>query len=105
MLKNESTVSKIFVILLKTERQCVVMRFLASLHISCHRHSLCLLCLYQFFKLIIICIAWIDGFAIMVAVLVVSGVGSIVDYRKEIEFVSRRNDADKSKIVSNTSSY
>lgn len=44
-------------------------------------------------------IAWIDGFAIMVAVLVVSGVGSIVDYRKEVEFVYRRNNADKSKLV------
>lgn len=44
-------------------------------------------------------IAWIDGFAIMVAVLVVSGVGSIVDYRKEIEFVMRRNNADKDKLV------
>jgi len=36
----------------------------------------------------------------MVAVLVVSGVGSIVDYRKEVEFVLRRNNADKSKLVS-----
>jgi hypothetical protein len=36
----------------------------------------------------------------MVAVLVVSGVGSIVDYRKEIEFVLRRNNADKTKLVS-----
>jgi len=44
-------------------------------------------------------IAWIDGFAIMVAVLVVSGVGSIVDYRKEVEFVFRRNNADKTKVV------
>lgn len=44
-------------------------------------------------------IAWIDGFAIMVAVLVVSGVGSIVDYRKEVEFVLRRNNADKNKLV------
>lgn len=44
-------------------------------------------------------IAWIDGFAIMVAVLVVSGVGSIVDYRKEVAFVQKRNDADLSKIV------
>ena len=58
------------------------------------------LCPRLFLKLIIICIAWIDGFAIMVAVLVVSGVGSIVDYRKEVEFVLRRNNADKSKLVS-----
>lgn len=42
---------------------------------------------------------WIDGFAIMVAVLVVSGVGSIVDYRKEIEFVKRRNESDAKKSV------
>ena len=37
----------------------------------------------------------------MVAVLVVSGVGSSVDYRNEIEFVMRRNNADKDKLVSN----
>lgn len=38
--------------------------------------------------------AWVDGFAIMVAVLVVSGVGSVVDYRKEVEFVNKRNLSD-----------
>jgi len=38
--------------------------------------------------------AWVDGFAIMVAVLVVSGVGSIVDYKKGVEFVSKRNLSD-----------
>jgi len=35
--------------------------------------------------------AWIDGFAIMVAVILVSGVGSTVDYRKELKFVEKRN--------------
>ena len=46
-------------------------------------------------NLIIICVDWIDGFAIMVAVAVVSGVGSVVDYRKEVTFVNKRNDSDK----------
>ena len=46
-------------------------------------------------KLIIICLAWIDGTAILIAVAVVSGVGSVVDWRKELEFVKRTNeDAD-----------
>jgi len=35
----------------------------------------------------------------MVAVLVVSGVGSIVDFRKEVEFVKRRNESDAKKAV------
>ena len=55
-------------------------------------------------KLIIIClcVAWVDGFAIMVAVLVVSGVGSVVDYRKEVEFVNKRNLSDSLRKVSFT---
>jgi len=44
-------------------------------------------------------IAWIDGFAIMVAVAVVSGVGSVVDYRKEVEFVKKRNETQGKKVV------
>jgi len=43
--------------------------------------------------------AWIDGFAIMVAVLVVSGVGSVVDYKKEVEFVKKRNATEEEKII------
>ena len=43
--------------------------------------------------------AWIDGFAIMVAVLVVSGVGSIVDWKKEVAFVNKRNDTEKEKCI------
>merc|ERR1740138_1000946 len=43
--------------------------------------------------------AWIDGFAIMVAVLVVSGVGSVVDYRKEVAFVEKRNATELEKKV------
>jgi len=38
-------------------------------------------------------IAWIDGFAIMVAVILVSGVGSTVDYKKELKFVEKRNQS------------
>ena len=33
-------------------------------------------------------LAWIDGTAILLAVIVVAGVGSMVDWRKEIEFVT-----------------
>jgi len=44
-------------------------------------------------------IAWIDGFAIMVAVILVSGVGSFVDYRKEIRFVEKRNASNAVKRV------
>jgi len=44
-------------------------------------------------------IAWIDGFAIMVAVILVSGVGSYVDYRKEIRFVEKRNASNAVKRV------
>ena len=33
-------------------------------------------------------LAWIDGTAILIAVIVVAGVGSMVDWRKEIEFVT-----------------
>ena len=51
-------------------------------------------------KLIIICLAWIDGTAILIAVVVVSGVGSIVDWQKEIEFVNRANDDQKGNVVS-----
>lgn len=43
--------------------------------------------------------AWIDGFAIMVAVLVVSGVGSIVDYKKEVAFVEKRNQTEQEKQI------
>jgi Ca2+-transporting ATPase len=43
--------------------------------------------------------AWVDGFAIMVAVLVVSGVGSVVDYRKEAEFVRKRNETEDAKKI------
>ena len=51
-------------------------------------------------KLIIICLAWIDGTAILIAVAVVSGVGSTVDWRKEIEFVKRTNEDSDQNIVS-----
>ena len=44
--------------------------------------------------------AWIDGTAILIAVIVVSGVGSVVDWRKEIEFVNRANEGQLANVVS-----
>jgi hypothetical protein len=38
----------------------------------------------------------------MVAVLVVSGVGSIVDWKKEVAFVEKRNATETEKKVSET---
>lgn len=43
--------------------------------------------------------AWIDGFAIAVAVLVVSGVGSVVDYKKEVAFFEKRNATEDEKSI------
>lgn len=43
--------------------------------------------------------AWIDGAAIMVAVVLVSGVGSSVDYKKELRFVEKRNASNNAKRV------
>ena len=45
-------------------------------------------------------VAWIDGTAILIAVIVVSGVGSVVDWRKEIEFVNRANEGQLANVVS-----
>lgn len=42
--------------------------------------------------------AWIEGFAILVAVFVVTIVGSTVDYQKEQEFVKQRSQSDKLKM-------
>ena len=44
--------------------------------------------------------AWIDGTAILIAVVVVAGVGSLVDWRKEIEFVTQANNGAKGNVVS-----
>ena len=51
-------------------------------------------------------VVWIDAVAIYLAVLVVSGVGSIVDYLKEQEFTKRANEENagykvSSKIILN----
>jgi P-type E1-E2 ATPase len=43
--------------------------------------------------------AWIDGTAILIAVIVVSGVGSVVDWRKEIEFVNRANEGQLANVI------
>lgn len=51
-------------------------------------------------KLIIICAVWIDSVAIYIAVLVVTGVGSTVDYLKEQEFTKRSNEENSNYKVS-----
>lgn len=59
-------------------------------------------CRFAGIKLIIIClnIAWFDGAAIYLAVLIVSGFSAFVDYRKEKEFVKRSQDDEDGKKVS-----
>jgi len=46
--------------------------------------------------------AWFDGAAIYLAVLIVSGFGSIVDWRKEKEFVKRSQASEDAKFVTVT---
>ena len=49
--------------------------------------------------------AWIDGTAILIAVVVVASVGSLVDWRKEIEFVTQANNGAKGNVVSSGSFF
>lgn len=42
--------------------------------------------------------AWIEGAAIMVAVLLVAGVGSLVDWKKEVQFVKSRAKSDEKNV-------
>jgi len=42
--------------------------------------------------------AWIEGTAILVAVMVVAGVGSVVDYKKEVQFVKSRLKSDEKNV-------
>lgn len=49
---------------------------------------------------LIISAAWIEGTAIFIAAIVVVGVGSFVDYRKEVQFVKSRLKSDEKLIVS-----
>lgn len=44
--------------------------------------------------------AWIEGFAIMVAVALVASVGSFVDWKKEVQFVKSRAKSDEKNVVS-----
>jgi len=44
--------------------------------------------------------AWIEGFAIMVAVLIVASVGSFVDWKKEVAFVKSRLQSDEKNVCS-----
>ena len=46
------------------------------------------------------CIVWIDSIAIYLAVLVVTGVGSIIDYLKEQEFTKRTREENAGYKVS-----
>lgn len=46
------------------------------------------------------CAVWIDAVAIYLAVLVVTGVGSIVDFAKEQEFTKRTNEENAGYKVS-----
>ena len=50
-------------------------------------------------------LAWIQGTAIALAVLIVASVGSFVDWRKEIQFIKSRAETNKKNIVSNTPFY
>ena len=45
-------------------------------------------------------LAWFDGAAIYLAVLIVSGFSAFVDWRKEKEFVKRSQDDEDAKFVS-----
>jgi len=42
--------------------------------------------------------AWIEGFAIMVAVATVATVGSFVDWKKEVQFVKSRAKSDEKNV-------
>lgn len=42
--------------------------------------------------------AWIEGFAIMVAVALVASVGSFVDWKKEVQFVKSRAKSDEKNV-------
>jgi len=42
--------------------------------------------------------AWIEGFAILVAVATVATVGSFVDWRKEVQFVKSRAKSDEKNV-------
>lgn len=44
--------------------------------------------------------AWIEGFAILLAVAVVSLVGATSDYKKEGQFLKQQEQAEQSKLVS-----
>ena len=45
-------------------------------------------------------VVWFDSFAIYLAVIIVAGVSSFVDWRKEKEFVKRSQDDEDNKLVS-----
>lgn len=42
--------------------------------------------------------AWIEGFAIFVAVLIVASVGSFVDWKKEVQFVKSRAKTEEKNV-------
>lgn len=42
--------------------------------------------------------AWIEGAAIMIAVIIVASVGSFVDWKKEVQFVKSRQASDAKNV-------
>jgi len=60
---------------------------------------------YSRIILLTIFLAWIEGFAILVAVMCVATVGSFVDWKKEVQFVISRAKSDEKNIVRFFSSY
>jgi ATP/ADP translocase len=44
--------------------------------------------------------AWIEGAAIMIAVMLVAGVGSFVDWKKEVQFVKSRAKSEEKNVCS-----
>lgn len=42
--------------------------------------------------------AWIEGAAIMIAVIIVASVGSFVDWKKEVQFVKSRAKSDEKNV-------
>ena len=64
-----------------------------------------MLSFYSRIILLTIFLAWIEGFAILVAVMCVATVGSFVDWKKEVQFVISRAKSDEKNIVRFFSSY
>ena len=51
------------------------------------------------------CVAWVEGTAILIAVLLVASVGSFVDWRKEIAFLDVKLKQMEKNVVSKFRNY